>query len=288
MLRAVLARLVAAGPRPTTAERLIDDLWEGDPPPTAASVLQVHIHNLRRLVEPDRPRRAPSRFLVSESSGYALKLAPEAVDVWQFEALLREYEQRVRAPGGWPDPLGRRRLLDRALSCWTGSPFDGLTTFAWAAHEAARLTELRLTAAEMRAGVELELNRPAEVAIELRTLFEQHPEREEIARLLATAQYRAGQQAQALATLRRSREYLGDEYGIDPSPALRELELAILSHDETLANVSATRPAELRARPSGSATPANTPCCATPPPPRATASCRSSGSRARPGRARPP
>lgn len=234
MLRAVLARLVAAGGRATTTERLIDDLWEGNPPPTAASVLQVHIHNLRRLIEPDRPRRAPSRYLVSESSGYALKLAPEAVDAWQFEALLRDYEQRQRSTTGLPELLERRRLLDTALACWGGAAYEGLTTFGWAAQEAARLTDLRLTAAEMRAGVELDMNRPGEVAIELRALFDEHPEREEIARLLATAQYRAGQQAQALATLRHSREFLDAEYGIDPSPALRELETAILSHSDSL------------------------------------------------------
>ncbi|MET9492674.1 BTAD domain-containing putative transcriptional regulator [Nocardia sp. NPDC006630] len=239
MLRAVLARLVAAGGRSAGTDRLIDDLWEGNPPPTAASVLQVHIHNLRRLIEPDRPRRARSQYLVSESSGYALKLAPESVDAWQFEALMRSYEQRLRAPGGLPDPVERRNALDAALRCWNGAAFEGLTTFGWAAQDADRLTDLRLTAAEMRAAVELDLNRPTEVTIELRTLLDEHPEREEIARLLATAQYRIGQQAQALSTLRHSREFLGEHYGIDPSPALRELEAAILSHSETLAGAEA-------------------------------------------------
>ncbi|QLY32393.1 BTAD domain-containing putative transcriptional regulator [Nocardia huaxiensis] len=233
MLRAVLARLVAAGGYTTTADRLIDDLWEGNPPPTATSVLQVHIHNLRRVIEPDRPRRARSRYLISESAGYALRLAPESVDAWRFEALLRDYEERVRT--GLPDPLDRRRLLDTMLACWNGAAYEGLTGFGWAAQEADRLTDLRLTAVEKRAELELELNRPTEVGIELRALFDEHPEREEIARLLATAQYRTGQQAQALTTLRRSREYLGQEYGIDPSPALRELETAILGHSESLA-----------------------------------------------------
>ncbi|MRH86998.1 hypothetical protein GFY24_05875 [Nocardia sp. SYP-A9097] len=192
MLRAVLARLIAAGARATSAERLIDELWEGNPPSTAGSVLQVHIHNLRRLIEPDHPRRARSRYLVSESSGYALQLAPESVDAWHFESLLREYEQRLHAPGPPPALLERRQLLDTAPACWSGAAYEGLTTFGWAVQEAARLTDLRLTAAEMRAAVELELNRPAEVAIELRALFDEHPERKEIARLLATAQYRAG------------------------------------------------------------------------------------------------
>lgn len=232
MVRAVLARLVVAGGKAVPAERLVADLWEGSPPATAASVLQVHVHTLRRLLEPDRPRRAPSRYLVSELSGYALRFDVDSVDAWQFEARIREFEQRRRTESD--DPLTGRRLLDAALACWNGSAFEGLTTFGWAEQEAARLTELRLTAAELRAAIELELNRPAEVAIELRALFDRHPEREEIARLLATAQYRIGQQAQALATLRRSRAYLGDEYGIDPSPALRDLETAILGHAEAL------------------------------------------------------
>ncbi|MEV6767674.1 BTAD domain-containing putative transcriptional regulator [Nocardia sp. NPDC051030] len=235
MLRAVLARLVVAGGRAVTTDRLIEDIWEGQPPASAASVLQVHIHNLRRAMEPDRPRRAQAQVIVSESSGYALKLASEAVDAWQFEALLLRYEQQLRDPADPLDLMERRRALDAVLACWKGEPFEALTNYAWAAREAARLTDLRLTAAELRAQVELELNRPTEVAIELRSIFDEHPEREECARLLATAQYRTGQQAQALATLRRSREYLGEEFGIDPSPALRELETAILSHSAALA-----------------------------------------------------
>ncbi|MEV6767673.1 BTAD domain-containing putative transcriptional regulator [Nocardia sp. NPDC051030] len=243
MLRAVLARLVVAGGRAVSVDRFIEDLWEGQPPASAVSVLQVHIHNLRRAMEPDRPRRAQAQFIVSESSGYALKLAPEAVDAWQFETLLRRYEQQLRAPVGPLDLMERRRALDAVLACWKGEPFEALTNYAWAAQEAARLSDLRLTAAELRAQVELELNRPTEVAIELRSVFDEHPEREECARLLATAQYRIGQQAQALTTLRRSREYLGEEYGIDPSPALQALEAAILGHSESLTTATPPIPA---------------------------------------------
>ncbi|WP_327142326.1 BTAD domain-containing putative transcriptional regulator [Nocardia sp. NBC_01327] len=234
MLRAVLARLVAAGGHAVTADQLIDDLWEGKPPPSAASVLQVHIHNLRRHFEPDRPRRAAARYVVNESLGYALKLDAEAVDAWHFEAQLRHYDQRLRDHADPPAPRERRELLDAALACWNGAPYEGLTLFGWAGREANRLSELQLATAERRAQVELDLGHPAEVAAELRALFDQHPEREECARLLATAQYRSGQQAQALATLRRTREYLGEEYGIDPGPALRELEIAILDHAEML------------------------------------------------------
>ncbi|QLY32752.1 AAA family ATPase [Nocardia huaxiensis] len=230
MQSAVLGRLVAAGGRVVTTDRLIDDLWNGDPPTKAVAALQVYIHNLRRVFEPDRPRRARSRVIVSESHGYALNLEPTQVDSWEFEQLLHGHEAIMRDPAGRPDPLKQVRVLDAALACWHGNAFESFTGMPWAAQESARLAALRLTAAELRAQAALEMNRPAEVVLALRPIFEEHPGREECVRLLALAQYRLGQSLEALATVRRSREFLTVEFGVDPGPGLRELETAILTH----------------------------------------------------------
>ncbi|MFE6860086.1 BTAD domain-containing putative transcriptional regulator [Nocardia sp. NPDC057668] len=227
---AVLGRLVAAGGRVVPTDRLIDDLWSGDPPTKAVAALQVYIHNLRRVFEPDRPRRARSRVIVSESHGYALNLEPDQVDSWHFEQLLHGHESAMRDPAGRPEPLEQIRVLDAALACWHGNAFESFAGTAWAAQEIARLAALRLTAAELRAQAALELNRPAEVVLALRPVFEEHPGREECARLLALAQYRLGQSLDALATVRRSREFLTLEFGVDPGPGLRDLETAILTH----------------------------------------------------------
>ncbi|WP_067817054.1 BTAD domain-containing putative transcriptional regulator [Nocardia inohanensis] len=227
---AVLGRLVAAGGRVVPTDRLIDDLWAGDPPAKAVAALQVYIHNLRRIFEPDRPRRARSRVIVSESHGYALNLEPAQVDSWQFEQLLHGHEAAMRDPAGRPDPLEQSRVLDAALACWHGAAFESFAGMPWAAQETARLAALRLTALELRAQVALDTNRPAEVVLALRPVFEEHPGREECARLLALAQYRLGQSLDALATVRRTREFLTLEFGVDPGPGLRELERAILTH----------------------------------------------------------
>ncbi|MEV6767180.1 BTAD domain-containing putative transcriptional regulator [Nocardia sp. NPDC051030] len=227
---AVLGRLVAANGRVVPTDRLIDDLWHGAPPTKAVAALQVYIHNLRRVFEPDRPRRARSRVIVSESHGYALNLEPGQVDAWQFEQLLHGHEAAMRDPAGRPDPIEQVRVLDAALACWHGNAFESFTGMPWAAQEAARLAALRLTAAELRAQAALEMNRPAEVVLALRPIFEEHPGREECARLLALAQYRLGQSLDALVTVRRSREFLTHEFGVDPGPGLRDLETAILTH----------------------------------------------------------
>ncbi|MFI1911757.1 BTAD domain-containing putative transcriptional regulator [Nocardia sp. NPDC020380] len=245
---AVLGRLVAAGGRVVPTERLIDDLWHGDPPTKAVAALQVYIHNLRRVFEPDRPRRARSRVIVSESHGYALNLEPEQVDAWHFEQLLHGHEATMRDPAGRPDPIEQCRVLDAALACWHGTAFESFAGMPWAAQEAARLMALGLTAAELRAQAALEMNRPAEVVLALRPIFEEYPGREECARLLAVAQYRLGQSLDALATVRHSREFLTLEFGVDPGPGLRDLEHAILTHsvDTEAPVVALPIPAEIR------------------------------------------
>ncbi|GAB2678471.1 BTAD domain-containing putative transcriptional regulator [Nocardia goodfellowii] len=229
--RAVLGRLVLAGGQAIGTDRLVEDIWEGDPPSQAPGVLQVQIHNLRRVLEPSRRPRTAARILVSEGGGYALRLAATNVDAWRFEAQMRQYEQRMHDPADRPGPLERYRLLDEALNCWHGAAFESFSSASWATAEVSRLTDLRVSATEMRAEAALELGRLGEVVTVLRQQVEEHPGREESVRLLAAAQYRLGQQVEALATVRRAREFLRSEFGIDPGPRLADLESAILKQN---------------------------------------------------------
>ncbi|AZG47230.1 BTAD domain-containing putative transcriptional regulator [Gordonia insulae] len=232
--RAVLARLVAADGHVVSTDRLIDDLWNGEPPPKALGGLQVHISNLRRILEPGRPPRSPARILVSEAPGYALRVPRDAVDLWRFEDLV------TPADG---DPDVRYDRLGEALSLWQGAPFGPHATDEWARAEVVRLDELYLTGVEHRAAAALDLGRPAEVVSALTGPCERHPAREELFRLRALAQYRLGRQADALHTLRTVREYLADELGVDPAAPIRELEAAILQQDPGLQLPQPTAPA---------------------------------------------
>ncbi|OBF30033.1 AfsR/SARP family transcriptional regulator [Mycobacterium sp. ACS4331] len=225
--RALLARLVAAHGHTVSVDRLIEDLWEGEPPPKALSALQVYVSHLRRALEPGRQRRAPARVLVSAAPGYCLRLPADAVDSWRFEA-------DVTAAHEESDPQKRMRRLDEALAGWSGDPFAGFGDALWAAPEVARLTELRLTAVEAQAAAQVELGRHHSAIAALELLVGERPGREGAAAVLATALYRSGRQTDALEVLRRTRSHLIDELGLEPGRALRDLERDILCQAEYL------------------------------------------------------
>ena len=225
--RAVLARLAVAAGAVVSTDRIIDDIWTAEPPPKALGALQVHISNLRRVLEPSRERRAPARVLVSSPPGYALRLPPDAVDAWEFEALLR-------AADAVSEPGERARLLRAALDCCSGAVLPEFADTDWAATEATRLAGLRAGAVEQHAAVSVELGRETAVIPELERHLAEDPLREEAVRLLALALYRAGRQSAALAHLRAARERLADQLGVDPGPALRTLEAKILDQSDDL------------------------------------------------------
>ncbi|MET8427196.1 BTAD domain-containing putative transcriptional regulator [Nocardia sp. NPDC004860] len=220
--RGVLARLLVARGEVVPIDRLIDDLWRGEPPPRALGALQAYVSNLRRLLEPQRAPRTPATVLISRTPGYAVRLAAEDVDAWRFVAELEDV-------GRQDNPRDRRQTLERALARWQGPAYAAFAAEPWATAEAARLDELRLGAREKLAAALLELGEPALAAAEAEVLSREHPLREEAWRLTALARYRAGRQADALSALRQARSVLATELGIDPGPALTRLESDILA-----------------------------------------------------------
>ncbi|ALG13306.1 BTAD domain-containing putative transcriptional regulator [Kibdelosporangium phytohabitans] len=216
--RAVLARLLVARGRVVPVDMLVADLWE-DPPDGAVGAIQTFVATLRKALEPNRPPRTPATLLVTEGPGYRLKLEPDAVDAWRFEAALN----------------GSLAALDEALELWRGPAYAEFADEAWARAEITRLDELRLLAVERRAEALLGLGRAAEAVPALLAHVDGHPLREDGWRLLALSQYTAGRQADALESLRRARQLLADELGVDPGPALRELAADVLAHAPRLA-----------------------------------------------------
>ncbi len=246
--RGVLALLVAARGQVVSVDRMVEDLWRGEPPSRALASLQAYVSNLRRLLEPGRPPRTPARLLVSASPGYALRLPPRAVDAWRFEELLDE----ARALA---DPHDARARLDEALALWRGPAFAEVADEPWAAAETARLNELRLVARELHIAAGLRLGVPATVVPEAELLTRDHPMREEGWRLHALALWSSGRQADALAALRRARATFADELGLDPGPDLVALEEAILTQRTDVLRAAVPPPTAPTPRPEATAPP---------------------------------
>ena len=91
--RALLCLLVLNAGRVLQPERLVELLWEDEPPATATNVLQVHISALRRAIEPAGP---PYRVLLSQSGGYVLNLTPERIDLSRFERFVQQGHQAIQ------------------------------------------------------------------------------------------------------------------------------------------------------------------------------------------------
>ena len=225
--RCVLARLIAAHGEVVPAGRLIEDLYAGDPPPGAHAAVQSYVSRLRRALEPGRAAWARAGVLVASPPGYAVRLGDGTVDAWSFE-------EEVRQAAGLDDPAAVHARLSAALACWHGGAFEEFSGLPWADLEASRLEERRLAAMEARADTALRLGRAAQAVADLEWLTTEHPLREEGWRLLALALYQSGRQGDALAALRRVREMLAEELGVDPGPALRDLERDILAQEPRL------------------------------------------------------
>jgi YVTN family beta-propeller protein len=214
--RAVLLLLAVHANEFVSADRLVDDLWAGKPPASAAKILQGYISQLRRSL--------PADTILTRGSGYLL-LTGET-DAQEFERLVREAASQESG--------GAASTLRHALELWRGSALADVEYEDWAQVEIQRLEELRLAAIEQRVEADFALGRHSRLVPELEAIVAEHPLRERLIGQLMLALYRSGRQADALEAYRRARRELVDELGLEPSPFLEQLHQEILTHDEAL------------------------------------------------------
>lgn len=218
--RTLLTLLLLSANRVVSSELLVEDLWAGDPPPSAAATLRVYVSRLRRAMGGD------AATLVTEPRGYQLRVGDDAVDANLFEALLTQ--GRERAATG--DHTEAAQTLRRALGLWRGPALVDMADVPSVRGEAVRLEEARLAAMEERIEADLACGRHGEVISELEALSQAHPTRERLWGLWMMALYRAGRQAEALRAYQELRRRLAEDLGIEPGADLSGLEAAILRH----------------------------------------------------------
>lgn len=246
--RALLAALALHRGRPVSADVLVEALWGPDAPESAHATLHTYLSVVRRTLEPDLAPRAASRFVTSSDAGYQLQ--DVQLDVVEFaervsavHAALGSLAQDIAPTAGDPAAAASRLAeLDAALALWRGEPYADVVGEDLVQAERSRLAELRVQALEDRATLLVATGKSAVAVGELEALVAEHPLRERLWVLLAVALNRVGRQADALAALERLRKTLDRDLGIQPSPAVREVQTAILRQQEDMTAPAASPP----------------------------------------------
>jgi predicted ATPase/DNA-binding SARP family transcriptional activator len=210
-LRGLLIALALRPGHVVQKATLVDWIWGENPPTDATNALQRLVSRLRKVL--------PDGSVEGHATGYRLTVSPDAVDAVRFERLVSQAANNE-------DPL----LLREALALWRGAAMQDVGLQDSEAFDAAvtRLDGLRLSAAEDRFDAEVTLGRGAELVNELTDLVAAHPVRERLAASLMRALAAAGRDNEALLVYQRTREALADALGVDPSPELAALHVALL------------------------------------------------------------
>jgi DNA-binding SARP family transcriptional activator/streptogramin lyase len=225
--RALLAYLLLHANEIVPSDRIIDDIWGDEPPQSVASMLQVYISRLRKVLNQNGK---DGTGLLKEPSGYVLRIEDSQLDLHRFESLARTGKELL-ASG---NPQGAARELRAALALWRGTPLADLANEPWAETEIARLQESRLAALEERIDADIMLGRHNDVVPELEKLVAEHPLRERPRAQLMLALYRSGRQAEALHHYDDARRLLAEQLGLEPGPTLKRLQSGILAQEPGL------------------------------------------------------
>jgi predicted ATPase/DNA-binding SARP family transcriptional activator len=216
----VLIRLALDAGTLVPTDRLIEDLWAEQAVGVARNTLQAKVSKLRRVL-------GDAALVTGSTAGYTLTIDPSCVDA--IEVLRLAAVVGAERAAGRADAAVLACLT--ALAMFRGDILPGAGDGEWLTPHRARLQEVWLHLTEDHLGARLDLGAAGELVAELEALVAAHPLREELWKLLITALYRGGRQADALAAYGRVRQRLAEELGLDPGAELHALEQRVLRHD---------------------------------------------------------
>jgi DNA-binding SARP family transcriptional activator len=220
-----VATMLASHPNAfVSIDRLVDEVWEHDPPISAVANIRTYICGLRRILGP-----AASR-ITGQRTGYRLELKPSELDMIQFERLV--CDGRRAFAGG--DAAAGAASFRRALTLFPGPALVGVQPGEALTGVAGMLAEQRLSATDDLFAAELALGRHADLVGPLRRHVRAHPLRERCWGHLMVALYQCGDPAAALSAFAQARAVLITELGIEPGINLRSLQQAILRRSAEL------------------------------------------------------
>ncbi len=211
--RAVLALLAIAEGRTVPVDSLVDALWPSEIPESGRQALHTHVSRLRGQLDPAAAR------LQTRPEGYRLELGDDGLDVARARALLAAARGRTHQ-----DPPGAFALLREAHALWRGSVLADLTDVTPIATAIEGCVQLHREVTDALIASGISAGQADGVLGLAAASLAADPLREPAVLLLMRALAATEQAADALSTGREYRRRLADEAGLDPSPALGELE----------------------------------------------------------------
>lgn len=238
--RATLGLLLLNPNRVVASSHLVDSLWPEDKVPLSArKIVQNSVWRLRRALSANGDGSAA---LLSRPPGYMLCVEPEQTDVHNFYQ--RVDAGRARFAEG--DLAATSLLLRQALELWRGPALIDLVESGIHWPELTPVQNARLDALEDYFEVELARGHHHQTLAELQRTVATEPLRERLCGQLMLALYRSGRQTDALNAYHALRTALVEQVGLEPSPALRSLQQALLTHDPALIPVGMRQEIKLR------------------------------------------
>jgi DNA-binding SARP family transcriptional activator len=231
--RQLLAMLAINAGNVVRISSLMEELWGSSMPRSAASTLQTYVLHVRRRIRralPPDQADVSHELLSTRHTGYVLQVEPESVDSVRYSRL----SAMGRAAGRSGDYAEADRLLGAALELWRGPVLVDVTAGPQLEIESMSLEESRLTDLTLRIDAGLYLGRHHQLLGELATLCARHPYMENFHAQHMLALYRAGRPGQALEAYQGLSATIRDQFGVEPSPRLRQLHKAMLAGDVVL------------------------------------------------------
>jgi predicted ATPase/DNA-binding SARP family transcriptional activator len=223
--RRVVSGLSIAEGAPVDDGVLAEFVWADEQPSNVVNALRVVVSRLRSALGPE------ARGVIERThAGYRLALDSGQTDHGRFTGLVDQGRELLDKDA----PTESAQAFRTALELWRGEPWTDLGDIVAAAGARARRSDRRAGATEELQAARLACGDTSAAVAHLTEAVAEMPYRERRWELLALGLYRSGRQGHALAELRRVRELLVDELGVDPGPALRDLEQRMLDQDPLL------------------------------------------------------
>ncbi|KAA6223210.1 AfsR family transcriptional regulator [Streptomyces albofaciens JCM 4342] len=220
-------------------------LWGDEPPAAGASAIHATMLRLRKLLEKYGLNSAGGSGIETVPGGYRILADADTLDLLAFRDM-------VRRAGECDSADAELGLLRRALGYWRGAPVANVNSPVLRTSAVAALIEERINTLTRCHEIELARGNCAAIVPQLRALTAEYAGDERLAAQLMEALYRSGRQSEALSEYQSVRQYLRENFGIDPGPELQRMHLAIVK-GEGLGSVPGPATERERAAPAGAA-----------------------------------